>query len=77
MPISARGDTVLSGDFVGARLVDVANADQLRLAFLRKSGVDTRVLFAKVADADDCGSECHANSRLEAGVASRPPAWRC
>ena len=44
---------------VAARLIDVADGDELRAAFVSKSGVDARVLSAKMSDANDCGSKCH------------------
>jgi hypothetical protein len=57
-PIRIRWDAVLLGDFSGAGLIDIANTGELRAPFLGERSVNARVLFAKMADADDCGAKC-------------------
>ena len=56
LPIRDCPDVVLLRDFICARVIDIAHADELRTTFIGERRMNARMLLSQMSDANDCGS---------------------
>ena len=47
---------MLLRDFICARVIDIADADELRTTFTGERRMNARMLLSQMSDANDCGS---------------------
>ena len=47
---------ILLTGFVRARVIDIADTDELRTAFIGERRMNARMLLSQVSDTNDCGS---------------------
>src|SRR5215471_13781717 len=58
-PVARRRHLILSRHFIGARIVDITDAGELRMTFAGERGVNARMLLAQMSNTDDCSPKCH------------------